>query len=196
MLALLGIQLLLVVGLARNLNDASMCNFYGSSPIGKCSSMESNGSYSLSSEFYCSSGKVLQNTYLGTSCSGTPKYAAQSVYSTGVFWNCGGSNNCPIAWITTKYCKGHQNWWTKSAGVINTCLRSSNTTSVMIECKSTGVNETVYESSTTCTGKTINEYIPSGCHNNYTYTIECGAGRASFGLLVVLMVVYQLQLLL
>jgi len=38
----------------------------------------------------------------------------------------------------------------------------------------TSINETIYEASTTCTGISANFVIPAGCHNNYTYTIDCG----------------------
>jgi len=175
MLALLGVQLLVAVGLARNINDASVCNFYDGSPIGQCAIMESNSTYSASSEYYCNSGMVYLNTYLGTSCSGKLIHGAQSAYTTGVFWNCAGSNDCPVAWATAKYCKGNQNWWAKVALVMNTCMRTTNSTSWKFSCTTTRINETTYDASTTCTGTGTNEgSITSGCHYNYSYTIECG----------------------
>jgi len=178
MFALLGLQLLVAVGLARNINDASVCNYYDAAPIGPCYLTYSNGTYSISSEFYCNSGMVYQNTYLGTNCSGKLLYGAQSASLAGVDWNCGGQNDCPVAWVTLNYCKGHQNWWLwqKEALVMNTCSSVGNLTSVIISCSPTRIKESLYLSSSTCTGTPVEVSFAAGvCQSdNLTYTIECG----------------------
>jgi len=195
---LLGLQLLLTLAFAQNLNEASICNYHSGQPIGPCSFVNSNGTYAISTKYFCKGGKVLANTYVGETCSGKLLYANQT--QSGGIWNCGGKDNCAYATVTLKYCKGKETSWFQVATVINTCIAQNTTYSTKSSCGKSSFTTQTWGTSETCTGSSHSQTFKAGICNmttNQTAELTCQSCRMSLGLFaVVLMAIFQLQLLL